>query len=78
VVIIGAGVMGLTTALQLAERGYEVTILEKADRVATVRGSSSKTINKCKKARAYFQFDRLGMDVINYVQLIFLTYISLK
>ena len=29
--------MGLTTALQLAERGYKVTVLEKADNVAMVR-----------------------------------------
>ena len=36
VVIIGAGVMGLTTALHLAERGYKVTVLEKADNVAMV------------------------------------------
>jgi protoporphyrinogen oxidase len=28
--------MGLTTALHLAERGYKVTVLEKADHVATV------------------------------------------
>ena len=34
--IIGAGVMGLTTALQLSERGYKVTVLEKADSVASV------------------------------------------
>jgi 2-polyprenyl-6-methoxyphenol hydroxylase-like FAD-dependent oxidoreductase len=36
VLIIGAGVMGLTTALHLAERGYKVTVLEKADHVAKV------------------------------------------
>ena len=37
VLIIGAGVMGLTTALHLVERGYKVTVLEKADNVAMVR-----------------------------------------
>ena len=37
VLVIGAGVMGLTTALHLAERGYKVTVLEKADNVAMVR-----------------------------------------
>ena len=29
--------MGLTTALHLVERGYKVTVLEKADNVAMVR-----------------------------------------
>jgi 2-polyprenyl-6-methoxyphenol hydroxylase-like FAD-dependent oxidoreductase len=42
-VIIGAGVMGLTTALQLSERGYKVTILEKANSVASV--GTSKPIH---------------------------------
>ena len=36
VVVIGAGLMGLGTALHLAERGHQVTIVEKASDVATV------------------------------------------
>ena len=36
VVVIGAGLMGLGTALHLAERGHQVTIVEKASEVATV------------------------------------------
>jgi glycine/D-amino acid oxidase-like deaminating enzyme len=36
VLIIGAGVMGLTTALHLSERGYKVTVIEKATDVAMV------------------------------------------
>ena len=35
-VIIGGGVMGLGTAFHLAEKGYKVTVLEKADDIATV------------------------------------------
>ena len=34
--IIGGGVMGLGTAFHLAEKGYKVTVLEKADDIATV------------------------------------------
>ena len=36
VVIVGAGVMGLGTAFHLAERGFDVTVLEKEDSVAKV------------------------------------------
>ena len=38
VIIIGAGVMGLGTAFHLAQKGYDVTILEKGDSVANVSG----------------------------------------
>ena len=34
--IVGAGVMGLGTAFHLAERGFDVTVLEKEDSVAKV------------------------------------------
>ena len=36
VIIIGAGVMGLGTAFHLAQKGFDVTILEKEDSVASV------------------------------------------
>ena len=36
VMIIGGGVMGLGTAFHLAEKGYKVTVLEKANDTATV------------------------------------------
>ena len=36
VIIIGGGVMGLGTAFHLAEKGYKVTVLEKANDTATV------------------------------------------
>ena len=36
VVVIGAGLMGLGTALHLVERGHKVTVLDKASDVATV------------------------------------------
>ena len=41
--IVGAGIMGLGTAFHLAEKGYDVTILEKEDSVASVR---DRNINK--------------------------------
>jgi D-amino-acid dehydrogenase len=34
VVVVGAGVMGVTTAYYLLKRGYKVTIIEKNDQVA--------------------------------------------
>ena len=40
VVIMGAGLAGLTTAYYLIEKGYEVTVLEKDPQV----GGQSKTI----------------------------------
>lgn len=33
VVVIGAGIMGLTTAYYLSKSGYSVTVLEASDRV---------------------------------------------
>ena len=36
VIVIGGGVMGLGTAFHLAEKGYKVTVLEKANDIATV------------------------------------------
>ena len=36
VIVIGGGIMGLGTSLQLAERGYKVTLLEKQSDVAKV------------------------------------------
>ena len=36
VIIIGAGVMGLGTAFHLAQKGFDVTILEKENSVASV------------------------------------------
>ena len=36
VIIAGAGIGGLTTALALAQRGFEVTVLEAADRLEEV------------------------------------------
>ena len=36
VIIVGAGVMGLGTAFHLAQKGYDVTILEKGNSVANV------------------------------------------
>ena len=44
-VVIGAGVMGLGTALHLAERGYNVTILEKEDSVASVSDPHVLSVN---------------------------------
>ena len=45
VVVIGAGLMGLGTALHLVERGHKVTVLDKASDVATV---SSENMAKYK------------------------------
>src|SRR5438874_1040305 len=41
VVIIGAGVVGVTTAYYLAKYGHEVTVLEKADEVATLASAGN-------------------------------------
>ena len=37
--VIGAGVLGMTAALRLLERGHEVTILEAGDGVGGLAGS---------------------------------------
>lgn len=46
IVIIGAGVFGLSTALQLANDGYtDITVLEKDDQMPS-RGSAGYDLNK--------------------------------
>ena len=45
-VIVGAGVMGLGTAFHLAERGFDVTVLEKEDSVAKVSNKLYSRMHK--------------------------------
>ena len=45
VVIIGAGVFGLSTALHLLEKGYKVTVLERASEVPA-RDGAGYDLNK--------------------------------
>ena len=49
VVIVGAGVMGLGTAFHLAERGFDVTVLEKEDSVAKVSNNLYSRMHKWSK-----------------------------
>ena len=47
--IVGAGVMGLGTAFHLAERGFDVTVLEKEDSVAKVSNNLYSRMHKWSK-----------------------------
>ena len=52
--IVGAGVMGLGTAFHLAERGFDVTVLEKEDSVAKVSNKLYSRMHKWPKHKKIF------------------------
>jgi protoporphyrinogen oxidase len=71
VVIAGAGVMGLSAALELLDQGHEVTVLEAADHAGGLAGSfdfGGVAVEKfyhflCGADRVYFRWlDRLGLS----------------
>ncbi|MFX8995795.1 FAD-dependent oxidoreductase, partial [Acinetobacter baumannii] len=55
VVVVGAGPVGLTLAIDLAQRGHSVVLLDDADRI----GDGSRAI--CFSKRSLELWDRLGV-----------------
>src|SRR5882757_1014679 len=62
VVIIGAGILGVTIAYQLAKRGARVTILEKSTPASGATGDSFAYLNaSTKPERPYYELNLLGI-----------------
>lgn len=62
VVIIGAGILGVTTAYELAKRRLRVTILEKSAPAAGATGDSFAYLNaSTKPQRPYYELNLLGI-----------------
>lgn len=63
VVVIGAGVLGSSTAWRLAQRGVAVTLVERGTAATGTTGSSFAWFNaNQKRPEDYFRLNRAGMD----------------
>lgn len=70
VVIIGAGILGVTIAYQLAKRGARVTILEKSAPASGATGDSFAYLNaSTKPERPYYELNLLGIEGWRRLQL---------
>ncbi|GAA4393974.1 FAD-binding oxidoreductase [Brevibacterium pityocampae] len=69
IAVIGAGVLGLCTALHLAERGEDVVLLEAAHPFAGASGRSFAWINaNHKEPRAYYDLNAAGIAAHHRLQ----------
>lgn len=69
IAVIGAGVLGLTTALHLAERGEDIVLLEAERPFAGASGRSFAWINaNHKEPRAYFDLNAAGIAAHHRLQ----------
>jgi glycine/D-amino acid oxidase-like deaminating enzyme len=63
VVIVGAGIMGVSLAYHMARRGTRVTILEKQQPAAGATRNSFAWLNAAGKTpRPYYELNMLGME----------------
>lgn len=72
IIVIGAGILGLTAAYSLSERGHEVVVLEKEAPFAGASHRSFAWLNANNKfPRSYYQINRSGLDEHKRLQLEF-------